>query len=121
MDYDKAIKLLNLAVDPAASSAEADQASRMFVKLVKEAKIRPEDLFKLKILKVETIVYKDLSNKPAGDTIMPFGKYANTPFNQIPEDYLDWVLKNCKSMSNSTAKKLCEYRGVDYTKWSNTI
>ena len=87
------MKLLRLALDKGAYEGEADNAAIMFIRKLRERNVKADDLF-----------YKSNSEKSSRHITswhyykMPFGKYKNKMLMDIPEDYLLWVLQNCRSV-----------------------
>jgi hypothetical protein len=77
------VKLLKLALDPGASSSEAEVAS---VKLIRS--LRSRGVQATSMLPVLS------ASSGLGDVVIDFGKYRGRPLGQVPFDYLHWALSN---------------------------
>lgn len=44
---------------------------------------------------------------------MPFGKHKDLPLNEVPEDYLRWVLGNCDRINPTLKEAIRKQLGLD--------
>lgn len=44
---------------------------------------------------------------------MPFGKHKGTPLEDVPEDYLVWVLDNCERISPTLRRAIQQVLGLE--------
>lgn len=77
------MKLLRLALDRAASEGEINNAATTLIRKWRARNISAED-FDLPARRV---------------IVIPFGKHKGKELNDVPTDYLMWVLANCTNIN----------------------
>jgi hypothetical protein len=90
----KAVKLLTLALDPAAQPGEISTAALKFVSLCRERKYT-----------AETILESVSTRVRSGFT---FGKFKGQPLDEVDGDYIKWALENLKTISPGFRRRLQE-------------
>jgi len=100
---DKETKLLRLALDGAATDAEASTAAGLLIHILRRRNVRAEEFTAVATAPRRTVSI---------ETIMPFGKHKGRALSDIPEDYLVWVLDNCNLTPRLRTAILVTLQGV---------
>lgn len=120
-------KLLNLALNVAASPGEIDTAGRKLINHLRDSKAQYKDLVKTVVQEkiVEKVVYKDKpqqANTPPpqpqyapGTVMMNFGKHKGTPVVSVPKEYMFWALKNVGGLKPDVAKTMEDFLNLGPT------
>jgi hypothetical protein len=105
-------KLLVLAFDPAASIGEAMNALRAVMKSWIER--YPDGHALVKDLEEgegeirEKVVYRDTVS-PYASVVLGFGKHRGCRLDEVPADYLEWVLDNFDDLWPETRRAIERY------------
>jgi hypothetical protein len=94
---EKELKLLRLALDPAAAPGEIENCAVMFVKSLRKRGVKAEELETK-----DVVVYRTWSSpnmqpsrppktKDWSEVTITWGKHKNKMLKQIPDDYLTWA------------------------------
>jgi hypothetical protein len=105
-------KLLILAFDPAASVGEAMNALRAlmkgWIKRYPDGHALVEDLETNKNEVQERILYRERTS-PYASVVLGFGKYRGCRLDEVPADYLEWVLENFAALWPETRRAIERY------------
>jgi uncharacterized protein (DUF3820 family) len=93
MISEKALKVLRLALDPAAEMGEWHAAAIAAVSLLRKDRIDLEHMFQPAL-------------RQQIDYTMPFGKFRGCSLQHVPTDYLRWAFENAKSISPELRKRI---------------
>jgi hypothetical protein len=93
----KAIKMLALALDPAAHEGEIESAAIKFVRFCRERRYMLEAFFG-----------KALPNSDRATMMFEFGKYKGWPLDEIPTQYLEWAIDNITRLAPAFRERLQE-------------
>ena len=108
---EKEKKLLLLGFDPAAKPGEAINAifalARSWLARYKDGHALVADLEKGEEQIAQKVVRVNYS--PYGKVTLGFGKYAGWPLEDIPLDYLEWVLEEFDDLWPSTRRAIERY------------
>jgi hypothetical protein len=108
---EKERKLLLLAFDPGAAPGEAVNAvcalAKSWLGRYPDGHALVEDLEKGAERTVEKTVY--VNRSPYGRVTLGFGKYAGCRLDEIPVDYLCWVLEEFDDLWPSTRRAIERY------------
>ena len=88
------MKLLRLALDKGAYDGESDTTAIMLIRKLRERNANADDLF----IQPNIFPYYNNNSYAHGYYKMPFGKYEGEPLEDIPHNYLVWVLRNCRNI-----------------------
>jgi Putative quorum-sensing-regulated virulence factor len=93
------VKLLTLALDPAARGNEIVTSATKLIDCLRTRGISAAEVFRASKLSTPSTDNGELAR--AGAMRMPFGKYKHKPLRDVPLSYLRWARDNCKNMSAS--------------------
>lgn len=94
-------KLLRLALCSSAHPGEIDGAGRALIASWRKRGIDPDTVFGTGALAIK--------ENPYGKTILNFGKHRGKRLDQIPADYLVWLLDRCDSLWPQTRTAIQRY------------
>ena len=110
--HPKERKLLILAFDPAASTGEAMNALRAvfkgWIKRYPDGHTLVKDLDNGHAEIREKIVYRE-SISPYASVVLGLGKHRGCRLDEIPADYLEWVLENFDDLWPETRRAIERY------------
>lgn len=129
VNYSLVEKLLNLALDDAASKGEIENASKKMIDHLRQAKARSDDFVVEKVVYVDVpiekivyvdkpvdkIVYIDMATQKKVPT-MTFGKFKGVAITEVEPSYLLWALENVDSMNKILQQAICDLLGVEIVK-----
>jgi hypothetical protein len=91
----KVVKMLALALDPAAHEGEIESAAIKFVRFCRERQYTLEAFFG-----------KALPSSDRATTVFEFGKYKGWPLDEIPTQYIEWAIDNMTRLAPAFRERL---------------
>jgi hypothetical protein len=91
------MKLLALALDPAAQVGEIAAAASKLINALRARGVSTVEVMRYGSTPASSTVDTTLARALA--TRMPFGKYKHRPLRDVPLSYLHWTRDNCHNMS----------------------
>jgi hypothetical protein len=106
------MKLLTLALDKGAYNGEAENATIMLIRKLRNRNVNADELFR-QTSSAYNSTRAEYSNRNTvteyGDTVMTFGKYKSKPIKEIPINYLTWAYNNCRNMKENLRYAIHKY------------